>query len=91
MKPVKGTKTTLKANLEQVYKTTGVKPKKLSEQPEQPTELKYLVNWFYKLFSSTSGSISYTEIRHWSDLTQVKVRAWEVEVIQQLSVIFRRG
>lgn len=88
MKPPKGDKTPLKQHLLKVYEATGKKPKQLAEQPEKPAELSYLLSWFYTLHNATRGQITYTEISHWSTLTSVRITAWEVAVIQRLSVVF---
>ncbi|GAA4652084.1 hypothetical protein GCM10023116_43680 [Kistimonas scapharcae] len=88
IKPPKGDKTPLKHHLLKVYEATGKKPKQLAEQPEKPQELDYLLGWFYDLHNATRGQITFTEIRNWSELMHVSVRAWEVEVIRRLAVIF---
>ncbi|WBA79550.1 hypothetical protein [Endozoicomonas sp. GU-1] len=91
MKPPKGDKSPLKVHLLKVYESTGVKPKQLQEQPEKPREMDYLLCWFYGLHNATRGAISYTEIYHWAKLTKVNIRAWEVAVMQRLSVAFSNG
>lgn len=88
MKPPKGDKTPLKQHLIKVYEATGKKPQQLAEQPEKPSELDYLLNWFYVLHNATRGQITYTEISHWSKLACVRITAWEVAIIQRLSVVF---
>lgn len=81
-KPVEGTETALKDHLLQVYKSTGIKPKQLADQPEFPKELYYI--WEAYLQLRRPEGITYTEIKSWSQLTCCDLLAWEVDTIKTL-------
>lgn len=72
--------------MQQVWKTTGVKPKELSEQPDLPEELRYLWEWYLELRSSQL--LTFSEIHFWSELTQKRLRGWEVELLRILDRIY---
>lgn len=72
--------------MQQVWKTTGVQPKELADQPELPEELRYLWEWFWELRSNQI--LTFTEIHFWSQLTQKRLRGWEVELLRTLDRIY---
>ncbi|WP_163836874.1 phage tail assembly chaperone [Spartinivicinus ruber] len=84
--PPKGSKKSLKAQLLQVYKATGKKPKELAEQPKCPEELEYIFHWWLEVRSSET--LTFTELYHWSELTKKNLRAWEVDLIRSLDRIY---
>ncbi|MGI0119685.1 phage tail assembly chaperone [Zooshikella sp. RANM57] len=81
-----GSDTPLKKQLLQVYKTTGKKPKELTEQPECPRELEYILQWWLEVRGSEP--LTFTELQNWSQLTHKNLRAWEVDLIRSLDRIY---
>lgn len=93
---------TLKEQLKQVWKTTGVKPKELADEEILNENGKYLYNIFMKLstrrtrliVSGMSGGkiidapISYTEIKSYCDLKQIQLSENELEIIESLDIAF---
>ena len=45
-------------------------------------EASYVWQWFAELVATTE--ISYSEIKAWSDMKGIKVRAWELSAIMRL-------
>lgn len=86
----KGSNSSLRSHLEQVYKQTGVKPKQLAEQPEKPEELEYLYNWFLELVRF-HVPLTYAELESWSRLTKVDLKSWETHVLINLEQIYRNS
>ncbi len=70
----------------QVWKTTGVKPKQLVEQPPFPEELRYIWNWYLEM--RTGEWLTFTEIKSWADLTSQSIKAWEVDLIRTLDRLY---
>lgn len=89
LKVTKGSKYTVRQNLEGVYKQTGIKPKKLANHPKQPADLDYLIRWYSQLIRSSS-ELSYTEIAHFSQLMKINIKPWEIDIIMRLFSIFNR-
>jgi hypothetical protein len=69
-----------------VWKQTGKKPQALIDQPELPTEVAYLWEWFLEIQSKETAS--YTEIENWSRLTQKHLIAFEVQAIRRLDSLY---
>ena len=76
---------TQKSHLLSAWKQTGVKPNELSEA-ECPESLSYLFEWFKELVGDKK--MTFTEIRHWSDLTRKSIRPWEVDTIKAIDKIY---
>lgn len=74
--------------MEQVYKTTGVKPPLLLNRPDFPEELLYVWKWHCDIGNATP--LSNLELKSWSDLMQVNLQVWEVEVLRSLDRIYWR-
>lgn len=72
--------------MNQVWKSTGVKPPELAEEPDFPNELNYLWVWHRQLLGVQPLSMS--ELKAWNDLLQVELAGWEVEVLLSLDTIF---
>jgi hypothetical protein len=69
----------------QVEKTTGKKPD-LLVQPEFSKELGYIWGWYLDM---RSGEVlTFTEIKNWSELTQQKLLAWEVDLIRTIDRVY---
>lgn len=76
----------MRSHLEQVYKQTGKKPKQLAEVGELPEELAYVWSWYAKL-KAFKSELSYTEIKSWCDLSNIKFLDWELDTIVRLERI----
>lgn len=82
----KGSKQTLRASLQQVWKTLGRKPKQLAEAPEMPEELAYVWEWYREVFSGQP--LTFSELHHWSVMTGKRLLGWEAELIRSIDRIF---
>ncbi|ALH23698.1 hypothetical protein PaMx11_24 [Pseudomonas phage PaMx11] len=82
----KGSKQTLRASLQQVWKTLGRKPKQLAEAPEMPEELAYVWEWYREVFSGQP--LTFSELHHWSVMTGKRLLGWEAELIKSIDRIF---
>lgn len=51
-----------------------------------PEELVYLWAWFCD--ARTDGPLTFTELHHWSRLTQRRLLAWEVDVLRALDRLY---
>ncbi|WP_445366286.1 phage tail assembly chaperone [Microbulbifer sp. ANSA001] len=81
----KGCKESLRQQLQQVQKTTGITPPELkAEQP--PDGLIYLFHYYREIRGTEP--LTFTEIQNWSQLTQRDISAWEVSVIRALDINF---
>lgn len=80
-----GSKQSVRQQLEQVYKTTGVMPPQL-DTGEPPEGLAYLYHYYLELRGSEP--LTYTEISNWSQLTRRNLAAWEVSVIRALDICY---
>lgn len=78
----------LRDHLEQVYKTTGVKPAQLKAQPPFPEKLRYVYHWYLDVRGSEG--VTWTELRNWSEMTHQKPLAWEVDLLRTLDRVFWR-
>ena len=85
----KGSKTPLKAQLEQVYKATGKKPQQLAELQDPPDELLYVWRWWKDL--RKLDRLTFAEIESWSRLMRIDVSPWEVDLIMSLDFIYERA
>jgi len=76
-------KSSIRQQLEQVEKTTGVPHEKLLNAPELPEEYQHVWSWFCELFS---GEVpSYQEMQAWSQLTGNIVLPREFNLIRRLA------
>ena len=66
----------------EVLKRSGIEVPELDDRPEFPMEASYVWQWFAELVATTE--ISYSEIKAWSDMKGIKVRAWELSAIMRL-------
>ena len=85
-KPPKGSKTPLKEHLLQVYKQTGKLPQMLKDQPVVDAEMTHLLDWYLEVRGPSP--LSYTEIRNWCYLVNLKLLPYEVKIIMQLDNIY---
>ncbi|MGI9277483.1 MAG: phage tail assembly chaperone [Endozoicomonas sp.] len=83
-----GATVTRRQSLQQVWKSTGRQPEALADQPPLPEELAYLWEWFLEL--RTSEALTFTEIHYWTQLTQKRIRGWEVDVLRSIDRIYWR-
>ncbi|UTC27974.1 hypothetical protein [Stenotrophomonas phage A1432] len=81
----KGSKQTLRASLEQVWKTLKRKPEQLNG-PELPEELEYVWEWFREVFAGTP--LTFQEMQAWSNMTGKRLLGWEADLIKSLDRIF---
>jgi hypothetical protein len=79
-KPVEGSAVSKGAHLRQVEKTLG---RKVHQRPACPEEMLYLWEWFCQVYNGTA--LTFTEIKHWSDLTHCNAQAWEASLLVELS------
>ena len=86
--PPKGSKTltSYKKHLLKAWESTGRKPKELQDQPALPPPLRHLWKWFVEIH--TSEVLTFTEIKSWSELTQIKLTPLEVGVLRKLDSIY---
>ena len=80
---------TLRENLESVYRQTGNMPKQL-EPVEMPDCLHYLWSWFCELSGGRGYAefgalpLTYSEIKAWAELTKTEPTAWEIEALKRI-------
>jgi len=76
-------------HLEHVEKTTGRRPLDL-DGPDFPDLLSYIWAWFLELHGTRQQgmggplAITFTEIKGWSELTQIEILPEEVELLKRL-------
>lgn len=71
-----------------IKRQTGQVPEEL-DGPNFPSIARYLWDWFCELHSGrSSGPLSFSEIKAWSELTQRPVRPWEIDAIKQIDSYF---
>lgn len=68
-------------------------PDELTQVPPPPTAGIYLIEWFNQLSQTRQSNmsvspISYTEIKHWSELMGITLLAWELEAIRAIDTAF---
>jgi hypothetical protein len=74
--------------LNSVWRQTGIKPKELEDVIELPESCFQVWKWFIDLHNSRTSNgfgvnpISYTEIKAYFDLIDIKVEEWEVTLIK---------
>jgi hypothetical protein len=74
--------------LNSVWRQTGVKPKELEDVVELPESSFQVWKWFIDLHNSRTSNgfgvnpISYTEIKAYFDLIDIKPEEWEVTLIK---------
>jgi len=65
----------------------GKNPQELNyEKPED--SITYLLDHFYQAKRAAGEKISYTELKHYSELMHFNLSGFEVEVIMQIDSIF---
>lgn len=84
--PVKNSTQSLRKTLEQVYKTTGKKPKELAEAKPISIKFQYLYLWYLDI--KTSEAITFTELKNWCELTNNKLTNWELDTIRAIDRIY---
>lgn len=84
----KGSQSTLRQQLTQVWKATGEQPQELADAPAFPSGVRYLWDWFCELQVSTDKVVSFTEIQAWSTLTGKVPTPAEVQALRGLSKDF---
>lgn len=77
-----GSKTTLRTQLNQVWKTTGVQPKDLANAPKLPDELVYLWDAYVEVY--TGIRLTYTEVKSWLQVTKRFLSPNEIHAIMEL-------
>lgn len=88
----KGSKSTLRAHLTEVFEQTGIMPEELAIG-EPPRAVAYLLGYFDELCMGRSSGmslnpISYSDIAAWSALTKTALRVWEVKALKRLDLIY---
>ena len=82
-----GGKQTHREVLEIVAKRKKKPVEELLKLPTLPYSIGYLWGWFAEV--KTGDSITYTEIKSWSEMTGKNVRVFEVEIIMRLESIYQ--
>jgi hypothetical protein len=86
---------TKREHLKQVERQLGRRPKDL----EPPCEFPHLMVHVWVAFCALSngrssgmgiGSISFTEIKNWMDITENKLRPREIDIINRLDQTYRK-
>ena len=85
-KKVKDSKITLRESLQKVAKQTGKDLTKLLNLPEIETELLYIFDDYCMI--KGSEPLTWTEIKHWSDLTGSNPNNFELECMMALDTEF---
>ena len=84
---------TLKDQLNSVWRQTGKKPKELDNLPELPDIFSEVWYWFLKLNNKRTSNgfgvnpIQYSEIKAYFDLIQYHPQEWEIEMIEKFDSI----
>lgn len=75
------------ANLKQIEKSLGRKPRELEGSPSLRDELGYLWALFVSLKNATNGPISYTEIQAFAGIYG-ELSVFEIDVIRKLDDLY---
>jgi len=75
------------ANLRQVEKSLGKKPKELEDAPVLRHELNYLWSLFVSLKNAAEGAISYTEIQAYISIYG-DLSVFEIDLIRTLDDLY---
>jgi len=60
----------------------GIDVPELTNKPEPPERLIYLWEAFVSISSCTK--VNFSEIKAWSDMTDMRIKAWELSIIMML-------
>ena len=71
-------------SLEQVAKTTGVRPPQLDDIPPIPDDLKYVWDWYHRELW-TSEHLTYSELMAWAQAMGVALLPWESRLLISLN------
>jgi hypothetical protein len=83
----------LRDNLESVYRQTGKMPDQL-KQVEVNEAILYIWQWFCQLSSKRQSGMNgplpttFTEMKAWSEMTGIVPDPWEVSVLEQLDQLY---
>ena len=77
-KLVGDTKQSKRHHFEQLAKM-GIDVPELTERPQLPAQAAYIWAWYIELVNTTT--ISYTEIKSWSELMSVNIKPWEANAL----------
>ena len=89
-----GSGATEREHLEQVERQTGRKIKTLEPTKDFPVLVSHVWSAFVALSNSRAvgmsgpNALTYTEIKSWMELTETPLRAWEIEAIKRLDVVY---
>ena len=83
---IKGSNRTKRQHLEQVYRTTGKRPRDL-ELAELPESVQYIWQWFLEL--QTGEAITYLEIDAWARLNSIELMPREARALMALERLRR--
>ena len=81
-----GGKQTQREVFEHVCKNGKRNLEELLKLPPLPPSIGYLWGWFAEV--KTGESITYTEIKNWSEMTGKNIEVFEVEIIMRLEAIY---
>lgn len=81
---------TRRQHLEIAWKATGRIPQELADEPDFPTEVMYIWEWFDELNQARQSNgfslnpLSYAEIMSWNSLGKINISPWEVKALKLL-------
>jgi len=76
-----------------VWRQTGIKPKELEDLIELPDSCYAVWKWFIDLHNARTSNgfgvnpITYTEMKCYFDLVEIRPEAWELELIKRFDVV----
>lgn len=85
---------TEREHLEQVERQTGRRIEALEPPTDFPILISHIWSAFIALSNSRTGgmsgpnAITYSDIKAWKELTETPLKAWEVEAIKRLDVVY---
>lgn len=89
MRPPAGAKDSVstKTHLNNIWKSTGRKPKELDEHGDCPENLAYIWGWYCELQSP----VNYTELAHWQSIMRRSLSHWEAELLISIDRMVKHG
>ena len=83
--PPKGSKTPLREQLLQVWKTTGKPPKEIRDAPKLPECLGYIWDMYSEVY--TGCDLTYSEVYSWAKLTKTHLSPQETLALMTIDRI----
>lgn len=76
-----------RTHLEQVYKQTDIRPKRLDQAAKRPEEAVYLWVWFCDLAAGCEQAITWQDISAWTEISGATSSSDEAQVLLRLAHI----